>query len=445
MAETNDHQDFDLDHAFKDYAREPVPEHALRPSWRLFAIWLAAAISLPYMMTGVVFGKSLSLPHALLAIIIGLGFVAILISIAGIIGVRTRLPVSMLTPNTFGIFGSKILAMCIALSLVGWFGFQVEIFAQALQLLIKTHFDIHITQTPLKLFGGTLMITSAIIGFRAIDALSQIAIPLMFVCLLFPFCQLLFNGGLENFKDYQATGDLTFGGAIDMLIAAVSLGLVVTPDMTRYIRSASGTVAAIMGSQLFGTGGAVLFAFFLVRATGGSELIPMLAGLGWALPILFFILLGTWTTNDTNVYFASTSLAGVMRNLIKWRIAAICGLLGIVFSLIGVKANFVPFLSLLGIVFGPAGAVFIIDYFRRPARYKDAHAREAPAVRIFPCIAWLAGIMLGWLTTPAESLGLGLFTLTGTPALDGIIMAGIVYLFLQFAGKTLDSRRPSRL
>jgi cytosine permease len=432
-----------IDHATADFAHERVPDARTIPSWHLFGIWFGVIINLALMNFGITLSRMMPLGEALLAFIIGQAILAALFALSGTIGVRTRLPFGRLIPITLGRHGAAIVMFAIALTCMAWFGFQLELFADALQSIAGDGFRGVRWHSLLIWGGGLLMITTSIVGFRALDRLQQVAMPLLFVALAWPLVLRCWtHGGLAlqavTIPDSQR---LSFGAALSNVLGGSALGLLIVSDVTRFGRTMAGTIVATWTSFVFGGGFIFLVSILLGRMYDGADLAAVLPSLGIGVIGTLLVVLATWATNDPNVYVAALAIVSVAPSAQKWIVAIGLGLFGIVIASVGIVKHFLPFLSLIGMVFAPAGAVFMLDGILQTDRYESAHRERVSSLRVYPLLAWLFGVVLTFLTTEPSGLGLGLLNVTGVPAFDGLLTSGAAYLLLTRFESLARSRR----
>ena len=104
------------------------------------------------------------------------------------------------------------------------------------------------------------------------------------------------------------------------------------------------------------------------------------------------------------------------------------GLAGTILALAGILGHFVNWMIALGVTIPPIAAVMAIDFFLfRSKEYHFDNVKSLPSVRVIPIISWVVAVAFGYVTY-AE-----VFTFTGAPALDGLIVALVVHFILMLA------------
>jgi cytosine permease len=428
-----------INHFTKDYAHEVVPIDQRRHAWRIFAIWSVSVVCLPVMMIGFVLGQSMSFPQMVGVIILGQFLLAAITSVSAYIGGKLHYPSSVLLQVTFGKHGVKFISICIALAVLGWYGFQLEVFTIALKGIAYKEFGLDLPSLPIIICFGLLMSLTSVIGFKGLDFISRLSVPILIIVLAFPLIRAWPDIDWNAVISFVPENPMRFGAGISMILGSVSLGMLISPDYARYSRNEVHAVSGVFLATFISASLFIFYAALVMLATGKTDFVEIMYhyGMGW--PALLAIILTTWTTNDTNNYIGGIALTSVFPKAKKWMLSLICAMFGTIFAIIGVADNFVPWLMLLGIVFSPAAGAYITDYFIYKSAYKNLANLDVPNMRLESKISWLSGVLLGWFTMPKENLGAGLFELTSVPALDGLICAIIVHLAL---AKFLHAKNP---
>ncbi|NPT36079.1 cytosine permease, partial [Paraburkholderia xenovorans] len=119
----------------------PVPD--ARRAFRTgdaFALWFSLGIGLLVAQAGALLVPGLSLPHALLAIVIGSVIGVVLLALAGVIGTDTGLAAMSSLRPTLGVRGASVPAVLNAVQLVGWGSFEVIVMRDSADALAKQAF-----------------------------------------------------------------------------------------------------------------------------------------------------------------------------------------------------------------------------------------------------------------------------------------------------------------
>ena len=96
--------------------------------------------------------------------------------------------------------------MILALSNFGWFAFQADLFGNTVVTLVKETGGPELPQTLFTVLGALAMMLTAIIGYKGIKMLSNIAVPLLFILSIVavaltlkqvPFSEIVSSGPVE--------------------------------------------------------------------------------------------------------------------------------------------------------------------------------------------------------------------------------------------------------
>ena len=414
---------------FDNHSREPVPAREQVTGVRIAVIIIGIGITLPAFLVGAEIVSSLGFFPSLLALATAGIILAAIATLAMLIGARTHLSTPAIIRLTFGHAGSKFVNAFLASTLLGWYGVTVILFGRAAGRAIEDVGGASVSPMLLVAFGSALMALTTIFGFRAIDRLSRIAVPLLALMLLAAVTLAVQGTGwaeLMRLKPSLGHGTIySIGSGASLIIGGFMVGVTITPDLSRFARRDSDAVKGALlsygsGSQLvlFMTGVPAL-------ATGEKDLIVTMSMLGLGLPALAVLLLATWTTNVNNLYSASLGFAQVLPRWRDWLITLVAGLAGTALAIVIGMENFVGFLVFLAVAIPPIAGIYITDFFllRRFARLPSAQER-VPSWNATAFAAWLAASGVGTYEVFNK------VSASGVPALDTVVVAAVAfYLF----------------
>ena len=413
------------EHAGELHAHSPVPEGVTVPGWRVGLIVASFSIGLPDFLNGAHNALALGFWGAVSAALI-----AALILCAGgcltsVVSVRTRLSTYLLVRRSFGTGGAALINTVIALIHFCWFGVNASFFGEAMVQAAAAN-GIAGNFTLFVILGSALMTVSTIIGFKALDRLAVVAVPVLAVILGLVVWAALDRYGLVTAPASNPPEPMGFGIAISALIGAYMLAVATMPDLSRYTRTTRGAIASMVLSFPIVTPLMMTAAAIPALATGETSIMKLVVQFGFGTPVLFLLVLPTWTVNSLNLYSSSLSLGTTFPRARPWLFTALGGTIGAAFALMGILDAFIPFLLFLGLIIPPIAAIYVIDAFTT-WRGADSAASIAavPAVR-WPALAtWLGSIIVAVL---AAYQG---WTLTTVPALDATIVAALVYMLVR--------------
>ena len=409
----------------EEFATEPVPyEHTV--GWvRVGLISAMVAFSLPTFVTGAEIFLAAENARALPSILIGCGLLTVIASISGSIGTRTHLSSYMLARVAFGTKGAALVNIAFAISLLGWFGVNIDLFSGAILRLLRDTMDIAADPWIVELFAGAAMTITTIYGFRAINVLSTILVPVMMVVTALLFSNALDIRSFAETLAVQQASEISFGDAISSVVGGVIIGAVILPDITRFIRHWRGAVYTALLSYLVVQSIVMIAGGLAADAFESVDLLDVmiLMGLGWA--AFAVIIAGSWVLNSLNLYSTTLSVEATFPKMENRLSIVALGTLGTIAAFLNILDHFLSFLFYLAIVFVPVAGVIAVDYFlaRRSAYHEKLRAAER-SVSWIALISWAAGAIVALLGS--ESI----IRLSGIAALDAMFVSALAYAIL---------------
>lgn len=415
------------DVAAEQYATAPVPEHATVPGWRVALIISSFSIALPAFLYGAQAGLALGLDRAVLSAFIGGLVLCAGGCLTAVISVRTRLTTYLLVQQSFGQFGAVWVNVVMAVVQLGWFGVNVSFFAEAMLALVNQLYGAHVQLATFLIAGSVLMTVSTIYGFRMLERLALVTVPLFGVALAAVCFAAVHRHGIVLMPRFAAPVPMTFGVALSAQIGGNMVAITTMPDLTRFIRNSRGAISAMTLSYPLAAPFVMLMSALTALATGQTDIMSLIVGFGFGAPALILLVLSSWTLNALNLYSASLSLSATFPRVSPTAFTIGGGIVGAAFGLAGIINAFVPFLLALGVVIPPIAAIYVIDAFG----LLDG-ARVARGSGASPATNWVA--IATWLGSIAIVVPLDLYrhSFTGVSTLDATIVAAIAYLAVKW-------------
>ncbi|CCG85880.1 purine-cytosine permease family protein [Erwinia piriflorinigrans] len=417
----------------EDYPLSRVPKNKRVSFLSVAIVHMGMLTALDQFMLAAILGDSMSLTMALLAIFAGSVIFGIVTFGLGYAGMKEGIAGSLLARWCgFGRIGSVLIGLVVAISLLGWFGIQNAIFAKSLNFALgdALGFPLAASLTGLLL---TILVT---FGFKALRITARIAVPL-FICLMgFISFNTLSGHSLQQIIDLPPTGSpLAFSAAITMVVGGTTVASLMTPDLTRYSRSAKHVAAMILMTIIAGefvvNGLAIMIARTLQTADVVSIMSHAAGGVG-----LLVVILSTLRVNDLNLYSSSlgviNAVEGIFGKKLPYRYTTLAiGLVGTLLSVLGILDRFVDFLTFLGVVFPPILGIMLVDYLllrtHREVLDRSRMQGKLPDDNQTPAIGWVAIIA----TIIGSVVGLSLHW--GVPTLNSLLVSCVIYYLLMLA------------
>lgn len=381
-----------------DFTREAVPDNGKVPLLTLIVIFVAFVICASSLFIGAELSKIVHPKDIVAVTIYGNAILFIIMFLTCNIGCKLGLSSALIAKRFFGIIGGKVISVIFAVALLGWFAVQTGFFGQTLEAMFPDYFlsSKHVAMV----WGGSLMILTASFGIKGLDFISKIATPAILLISIYTLATL-------NPNSPVLTTETNFTDSISAVIGGWIVGAIILSDYTRFAKNNFHSIIAIFIGIIVSNTIVILAGYYLSVYTEYSNLPLAMLSSGMGFLPLVFIVLSQWTTNDSNLYSSSLSLASFI-DLSKGKIVLVLGAIGIIVALLGLSDHFIDFLIFLGIVFPPIGSIFIIDYYILKSECKKA-------INYFAFIAILLGIIL------SKTITLSI------PVIDAMVFTAVIY------------------
>jgi cytosine permease len=418
----------------EDYALTPVPESERRGFFSISMVMLGFTFFAASMWTGGTLGTGFRLwPDLVVTVLAGNLILGVYGAMLGYAASATNLSTHVLARYAFGVFGSKLPSFMLAITQIGWFGVGVAMFAYPINRLTG------VPVMPLIAIGGILMTATVVIGFRAIEWISWIAVPaIVFLGFWSMTHAFLDAGGITALAAITPTKPLSFAQGIALGVGSFISGATLTPDFVRFSRSRSGGVGATVVGFTFGNSLMFFFGAIGAMATGLADTSEVLAAQGLLGGGIALLALNIWTTNDNALYASGLGLANITGGR-RARLTVVAGTTGTLLADF-LYNNFTGWLVFLSVSLPPIGGILIGDFFlRRRGRCPSLNDVSFRSVNWAAMIAWAAAIGVSSVS-PAR----GVFCIA---PLNAIIAAAVIYVAADrlFSGSVRVSDREKSL
>lgn len=409
----------------EEFATEPVPEEHTVGWLRVGLISAMVAFSLPTFVTGAEVLLATDNNRGVLSIVIGCALLTVIGAMCGAIGTRTRLSSYMLARVAFGTRGAALVNIAFAISLLGWFGVNIDLFSGAILRLLHDAMGVSAYPWVVELFAGLVMTVTTIYGFRAINTLSLVLVPVMMVVTAVLMTKALGIRPLAETLAVQQTSEISFGHAISSVVGGVIIGAVILPDITRFIRHWRGAVYTALLSYGIVQGVVMIAGGVAADVLVNDDFLDVLITMGLSWGAFVVVIAGSWVLNSLNLYSTSLSVEATFPKTENKLLIVGLGALGTVAAFANILDYFLTFLFYLAIVFVPVAGVIVVDHFfaRSKAYFENLRSAER-LVSPMALLAWAAGSIVALLG--AESV----ITLTGIAALDAMFVSALSYAIL---------------
>lgn len=366
-----------------------------------FALWGNLGVSLlgpAYAYYVLVPGTTqLSLVAAFTAVVVGSVLGTIPVGLAALAGARTGQPAMVLLRGLFGTKLSYLPTVLNLLQCLGWGVFEIVVIAEAAEQLLP--WDV---RWAYVVIAGALTTVMALRPLGVVRTLRRYALAMVVLSSAYFFVQFL----------RHPLPSLTHGSWSDFWIAAdavlaVSISWVpLAADYTRHSKSGAGAFSgSVIGYSISQIAYYVLglLAFSTVVSGYSGDNAPVFQAFiavpfGW-LPFAVLVL-RELDESFTNVYSTAVSVQNLRPLADRRVLAAIIGTIATLGALVlHLGADYQNFLLLIGSVFVPLSAVFVVAFFML-GRSESWDVTSAAPIRWLMVVPWLLGFVVYQLINP---------------------------------------------
>ncbi len=397
---------------YGDYAVVRVPEEEKRTFLNQLMVFLGVLAVWAAVFGGAGMAGFLDAKQILIASILGSLGLGVIAFLTGLIGGYTGLPTYVILRHSMGRFGSIFAGIVISgISSALWFAFETWLFGVimngAFPHNILTRVDIAAA------WGGILMMSTALIGYRGLAGLSYLVVPAWFAIIPLALAAAIdLKGGWTALAAATPPNPSTLAAGVTFVIGLYIVGATIAPDVTRFSRKPrDGPLAWFVHVVIFMP--IILIAGgWLQLLSPGATLVSMMISMGMIPAVLFTGILGQWTTNDNNLYSSSLAWVNAVPKIKRWIWVAILGTSGTIVAVLIAKGYgvslqaLVSFGTLLGTFIPPITGVMIADYYivkpylegkKTPqTRYEFGIGTRYDAINVSGIASWIIGSLIAY-------------------------------------------------
>lgn len=381
-----------------DYPLQIVPAHARKSLASLGVVLLGFTFFTPTMLAGAGIAPAFDFADFLLVALLGSLVLGVYVSVLGAIGARTGLTTVVMSRYAFGSGGSKLVSLLLGGTQIGWYGVTVATFALLTQQ--ATGWDGRTVLWALILVGGAVMGATAYVGYRGMELLSAVSVPMLLLLAGWVTWRSLTEiDGAGGLGAITGSGDMTVAVAVTAIVGTFASGGTQAPNWTRFARTpaqgfGASAVAFFVGEMLM-----IFFGGIGALAFGIGDFVEVLFALnlvGWG---LVFLVLNLWTTNDNTAYNFGVAGAELFNANTK-KPFVIGGVIIGTLMAIPIYDNLIGYLAWLGILIPAIGGVIIGDFFASwRAGMPEPLEHEFPRVRWENIAVYAVATVAAYLTS----------------------------------------------
>lgn len=410
-----------------DYALTRVPDSARYSWWSVATQRFGQISALSQFLLGSALGFGMSFWGAFWALTLGAVILEVVAIFVGIAGAREGLQTSMLARWTgFGHGGSALIGLAIGISLIGWFGIQSGVSAEGLHELMG-----FLPTWGWSLIFGLAVTAVVLWGFGSMQKVAYVTVPAFLILVGWSIIRTLSHHDVTKLAASAPPGPhLTLLQGTTLVAGGFIVGAIITPDMTRFNRSAADVVkqtvlGVTLGEYVIGLAGVLL-----AHAVGTADIITIVtSSVGWVGTLV--IILGTLKINDWNLYSSGLGIVNFIGSVFGKRpnramVTLLVGVVGSVLAAAGILDRFTEFLIILGVAFPPIGGLMIAEYFivKRFSPALTTSRAEGTVPSTAP--TWVPLTLVIWV---GASL-IGQYVHWGLPSINSLVVAFVAYVVL---------------
>ena len=428
---STEHAIENMEHVLGDESEhKPVPAQARRSTFSVSMVWLGFPMIITGAMTGSILVAGMGFQSALWAMLIGNALMFAYVGANGVLGTTRGHNFALIASAVFGKKGYIFASGLLSTLLLGWYAVQTGITGN----LIHTAFGLnYLTVTVL---AGALYLGITFVGIKGLHWIGVVSVPVFVVLGGWVAFDSAAVAGWDKVLAYAGTKpelSMSFGVALTIVITLFVDAGTVTADFNRWSKDTKSSLIATFCAFPFANLLAMLVGGVMTAALAVPE--PQPFGLDnmfgymiaqqkpWLSVVAFLFLFANLGSVCAHCLYNSavgwSRIGGGRMRVFAVGLAVV----GIFIAAANVWALFIPWLTVLGILVPPIGAVVLADlFFVRPGAVIDANWRP----RAF--IAWIVGSLIAY---AVETFAPQLST-----AISAFIAGGLCYILLSaFAAK----------
>ena len=423
MTKTSDIDKLDeVDHVLGDeYEHEPVPASARRSTFSVTTVWTGFPMIITGAMTGSILVLGMGFRNALWSMIIGNLIMFAYVGALGVLGTRRGMNFALLASIVFGKKGYVFASGLLSTLLLGWYAVQTGITGA---LISSTYGLNYVAMTTV---AGLLYIGITFIGVRGLHLIGLVSVPLFVILGGWVALDAAATSGwtaILNYPGNNGAASMTMGIGLTVVIALFIDAGTVTADFNRWAKDSRSSIIATFSAFPFANvlamlvGGVMTAALAVPNANpfGADNIFGYMNGrqIGWLSALAFLFLycnLGSVCAHC--LYNSATGWSRILHTRMRV-MAVVLGVIGIIVAAGNVWAFFIQWLSLLGVVVPPIGAIVLVDqYLYR----KNAEISED----------WRPNAFIAWAIGSAVALIVEFYAPHFSTAISAMLAGGIAY------------------
>ncbi len=404
-----------------DYPLSEVPQTARKGLLPMSVILLGFTFFTATMFAGGTLGTAFSFPQLMAAIVVGNLLLGIYASALAFIAYKSGLNSVLMGRFCFGEIGSKLSDFILGFTQIGWYAWGVATIAV---VLVKLTPLTEAWEIPLMIFFGMSFCLTAMVGFKGMDILSRVAVPVMLLFILISlYTGMVDVGGVAELFGMEPTSSLSFTAAITIVIGTFVSGGTQATNWSRFASSGKIAIWATMAAFFIGNGLMVITGALGTLIYQQADIIDVMVAQGFVVLAVLMLFLNLWTTQDNTIYNFAVAGCNILRTSHRRTVTVVGAAIGTLLAVFGMDNYLIPFLVLLGTFIPPIGGVIMADFWlKHKGQYPKLVEAQLPAFNWIGLISYVIASAAAYFSPSMPSI-VGVFT--------AVIVYGILNYIIQ--------------
>ena len=431
----------EVDHVLGDeYEHKAVPAQARRSTFSVSMVWIGFPMIITGAMTGSILVAGMGFQRALWSMLLGNLLMFAYVGALGLLGTSRGFNFALVASAVFGKRGYVFASGLLSTLLLGWYAVQTGITGN----LIHTAFGLN--YLAVTVIAGVLYLAITFVGIRGLHWIGLVSVPMFVLLGGWVALDSAATAGWSRVFAYAGTKPevpMAFGIGLTIVLTLFVDAGTVTADFNRWAADSKSSLIATFCAFPFANMAAMLVGGVMTAALAVPNPQPfaldnmfgylLAQNTGWLSALAFaFLLVNLGSVCAHCLYNAAVGWSRIAKSTMRV-FSVVLAVAGIAIAAANVWALFIPWLTVLGILVPPIGAVIIVDlYFIRP------NAVIAADWRPKAFIAWGVGSLIAF--------GVETFAPQLSTAVAAFIAGGACYWLLglseRSAAKSLAPRSP---
>jgi cytosine permease len=420
-----------IDHVLgEEYEHKPVPLSARRSMFSVTLVWIGFPMIITGAMTGSLLVSGMGFKDALIAMIIGNLIMFAYVGALGLLGTNRGVNFALLASVVFGRKGYVFSSGLLSTLLLGWYAVQTGITGN----LISSTYGLN--YVLMTIVAGVLYIAITFVGVKGLHYIGLVSVPLFVILGIWVAADAASTTSWSAIYAYagnKGVATMSMGVGLTVVITLFIDAGTVTADFNRWAKDTPSSLISTFSAFPFANLAAMLVGGVMTAALAKTDANPFgvdnmfgyLNGkqtLWISLLAFIFLYCNLGSVCSHCLYNSATGWSRILGSHMRL-LAIVLGVIGIIVAAGNVWAFFIQWLSLLGILVPPIGAIILVDqYVLRPNAEIDTDWRPAAFA------AWACGSVVAFIvekTAPQWST-----------AISAAIVAAVVYWGLSTFART---------